>query len=77
MKKDNKGEDMAEFKFVKRENELETITKSLSDYNLVMFKSMDKSGLSHFLKKQCNCYGMKILCVFTLMESLIYHYLNK
>ena len=35
MKKDNKGEDMAEFKFVKRENELETITKSLSDYNLV------------------------------------------
>ena len=28
MKKDNKGEDMAEFKFVKRENELETITKS-------------------------------------------------
>ena len=29
MKKDNKGEDMAEFKFVKRENELETITKSL------------------------------------------------
>lgn len=51
MKKDNKGEDMAEFKFVKRENELETITKSLSDYNLVMFKSMDKSGLSHFLKK--------------------------
>lgn len=51
MKKDNKVENMAEFKFVKRENELETITKSLSDYNLVTFKSMDKSGLSHFLKK--------------------------
>lgn len=50
MKKDNKVENMAEFKFVKRENELETITKSLSDYNLVTFKSMDKSGLSHFLK---------------------------
>lgn len=51
MKKDNKVENMAEFKFVKRENKLETITKSLSDYNLVTFKSMDKSGLSHFLKK--------------------------
>lgn len=42
---------MAEFKFVKRDNEIEAVTKSLSEYNLVILDSMDKSGLSHFLKR--------------------------